>query len=272
LSPQWHSAQLETNGIHIHYTRTGGGHPALVLCHGFTDNGLCWTRLTRRLEDAYDVIMVDARGHGLSDAPESGYAYDDHAADVAGLIRQLELGEPAIIGHSMGAVTAATVAADYPGLVNRVVLEDPPWWASSTVRDLEAAKVASQAWRKENLRQKSQTRRELIAQGRRERPTWADAEWGPWVESKIQVSMSAFDGLAPQEEPWQDLVSRINCPILLVTADTELGALVTAETAEEAAGLWQQGQVVHIPGAGHNIRREQFEPFLTAVTAFLSEP
>ncbi|TMF04127.1 MAG: alpha/beta fold hydrolase, partial [Chloroflexi bacterium] len=64
----WTSGDVNSNGIRIHYTRTRGHKPVLVLAHGATDSGLCWTRLARELESDYDVIMPDARGHGLSEA------------------------------------------------------------------------------------------------------------------------------------------------------------------------------------------------------------
>ena len=70
----WQSGDIETNGIRMHYHRTGGDKPALVLSHGATDSGLCWTRVARVLEADYDVIMPDARGHGRSDAPATAAA------------------------------------------------------------------------------------------------------------------------------------------------------------------------------------------------------
>src|SRR5947209_17951539 len=84
----WTSGEVQTNGIRMHYYRTGGDglKPQLVLAHGATDDGLCWTRVAQALETEYDVIMPDARGHGLSDAPAEGYTASDHAADLAGLI------------------------------------------------------------------------------------------------------------------------------------------------------------------------------------------
>ena len=57
----WTEHDILTNGIRLHYYRTGGDKSPLVLCHGFSDNGLCWTPLARELEADYDVIMVDAR-------------------------------------------------------------------------------------------------------------------------------------------------------------------------------------------------------------------
>src|SRR6516165_1550716 len=101
----WLSGDVQTNGIRMHYYRTGGNKPQLVLSHGATDDGLCWSRVAQALESDYDVVMPDARGHGLTDAPAQGYTAADHAADLAGLIEALGLERPAIGGHSMGAGT-----------------------------------------------------------------------------------------------------------------------------------------------------------------------
>ena len=61
----WMSGVCKANGIHIHYLRTGGRKPPLVLLHGLTASGACWTPLARALQNEYDVVMPDARGTGL---------------------------------------------------------------------------------------------------------------------------------------------------------------------------------------------------------------
>ena len=59
----WIQNDLLVNGVRLHYYRTGhGDKPPLVLVHGFSDNGLCWTPVARDLEAEYDVIMPDMRG------------------------------------------------------------------------------------------------------------------------------------------------------------------------------------------------------------------
>lgn len=98
----WNTAVCETNGINIHYTRTGGNKQPLVLLHGLMAKGRCWKGLAHVLEKEYDVIMPDARGHGNSSVPDFGYRYEDHANDVAGLINTLRLSPPILLGHSMG--------------------------------------------------------------------------------------------------------------------------------------------------------------------------
>src|SRR5690349_7853765 len=106
----WMSGVCETNGIGIHYLRTGGTKPPLVLLHGLMGSGACWTPLARALENECDVVMPDARGHGGSSAPHDGYRYDDHADDVIGLVHGLSLSRPILLGHSMGGMTAAVLA------------------------------------------------------------------------------------------------------------------------------------------------------------------
>ena len=98
----WSSGFVQTNGVRIHYHRTGGDKPALLLSHGITDHGMCWRRVAQALEKEYDLIMVDARGHGHSDAPETGYSSRDHAADLAGLIEALALEKPKLRSAGVG--------------------------------------------------------------------------------------------------------------------------------------------------------------------------
>src|SRR5450631_537721 len=110
LMSNWTTAICEANGIDIHYLRTGGAKPPLVLLHGLTGSGACWSPLARTLEAEFDVVMPDARGHGNSSTPLNSYRYEDHARDVVGLIQGLGLAAPILLGHSMGGMTAAVVA------------------------------------------------------------------------------------------------------------------------------------------------------------------
>jgi pimeloyl-ACP methyl ester carboxylesterase len=270
MSTKWFSGDVVANGVKLHYYRTGGDKPPVVLAHGITDNGLCWTRLAQALEKEYDLIMIDARGHGLSDAPARDYSRKDHAADLAGLVEALGLGKPVLIGHSMGASNVTVAAVTYPDLARGAILEDPPWR-----KDQVAAELAARAaeWRIEIIDRKSQPLAEIIAAGRAENPTWAEAEWQPWAESKLQVNPDVLQWI--DEEMmfayWQNLIPRITCPMLLVTADPALEAIVTPEVAQMMVDLNPQIQVAHISGAGHNIRREQFERYVEVVSTFLRE-
>src|SRR5438270_253676 len=86
----WSEGEVYANGITIHYYRTGGDKkPSILLLHGFTDNGLCWSRVAHELEGSYDVVMTDARGHGRSGAIATGFSTTVLADDAAALIRAL---------------------------------------------------------------------------------------------------------------------------------------------------------------------------------------
>lgn len=269
---EWFSGDVDSNGLRIHYYRTGGDKPPLVLSHGATDSGLCWTRVTRALESEYDVIMPDARGHGLSDAPQSGYSSADHAADLAGLIRALSLDRPALGGHSMGAATTLRLVADYSQLASCAVLEDPPFWLDARSAPVPAREHPRDVIRRNVLEAQATDLQTTIARGRAASPTWAEEEFGPWAEAKLRVSRQFLDSLAsgPPLSEWRELLPRVACPVLLVTADPERGGIITPDAAAEATRLLPALQVLRLSGAGHNIRREQFEAFVATVRSFLT--
>jgi pimeloyl-ACP methyl ester carboxylesterase len=265
----WIEGDVITNGIRMHFYRTGCSNlPPLVLLHGSSDNGMCWISVANALQNDYDVIMPDARGHGLSEAPEIGYESNTMAADVAGLMHALALGQPVVMGHSMGAATAASVAATYPDLVSALILSDPPWWADEPAPPT-AEQVAERVQRVSEMR--AMSIEELKALARKEHPNWPEIELGPWADSKQQHSPHHMSPPRWPRPSFRRLVPQIQCPVLLITADPDKGSLVTPEVAAEAAGLWKEGRVVRITDAGHNIRREQFGPYMEAVRAFLGE-
>ena len=268
----WQSDVVAANGIRLHYTRTGGDKPPLVLAHGVTDDGLCWSRVAAALAAEYDVVMVDARGHGRSDAPESGYDPGEQAADLAGVITALDVNKPAVLGHSMGAATALVLAGTYPGVPGAILLEDPPAWWTSWADSPEAGHRHAEM-RDRFVALKRKTRDELVAGQRAEQPAWDDAELHPWVDAKQRFSPHVLEVIGqanPHRVDWPTLLPRIVCPALLITGDPELGAIVTAETAAALNVFVPRLEIAHVPGAGHSIRRDQFDRYLDTVRKFLA--
>lgn len=264
----WQANFIDTNGIRLHYTRTGGAKPPLVLAHGFSDDGLCWTPVAEILAADYDVIMVDARGHGRSAGPEQGYGSAESAADLAGVITGLGLARPAVLGHSMGAATALALAGTYPTLPGAILLEDPPaWWFA----DPAAVPNRRVRFGERIVALKRKTREELIAEQRIQSPSWSEAELGPWADSKLRLSFYVLNHEGAAAVDWRATVQQITCPTLLITADPDQGAIVTPEGAAALQALVPQAQIAHIPGAGHSIHREQFDHYMQVVRAFLTE-
>lgn len=277
----WLENSIETNGIHIHAYRTGGEKPPLLLLHGVTDNGLCWTPIAHALESRYDVIMLDARGHGSSAGPETGFSLDLLAADAAGCIQALGLERPFVLGHSMGAATALVLAARYPASVRAILLEDPPLSSLDTSSepdipaepDVSAQPAEPNGWLQWLIPLRAQTREERIAV-EREHTHWSEENLLPWAESKEQFDLAVLEhslDRALRAGAWRDIITSIHCPLLLITADHESGAIVTPQIASEVRELNPACQVTFIPSAGHSIRRDQQQPYLAAVTDFLQQ-
>lgn len=267
----WKEDDVLVHGTRIHFYRTGnasGDKPPLVLSHGITDNGLCWQRTAQALEDRYDIIMVDAKGHGQSDKPEDGYASTNHADELADLIESLALTKPLLMGHSMGAGIISTLAARYSDIPARIVLEDPPWRMDNSGTPENRAQAAAE-WRANLLARQEKTVEGIIEEGKEVNPKWDDSEFQHWAEAKKQVTPDVLGYIPSTVVDWQEVVGNIQCPTLLVTGDPALGAIITPEIAATMREINERVQVAHIADAGHNIRRDQFEGFLSVVKEFL---
>jgi N-formylmaleamate deformylase len=255
------------DGIEIFYTRTGNGEkPALVLVHGITDNGLCWHQFAADLEADYDIIMYDAYGHGKSSRVDSNLRFD-LAEDLHDLIDALKLEKPGVIGHSMGATTAARFAAAYPDQLTALVLEDPPWIDLQLIE--QGGHKGMQDWKKQNLAAKKKTVKELLKLKKKEFPHWEETILPQWTQSKHDMDPAFFDLYHSNHTDWQELAKAITVPTLIVTGDNDLGAIVTPKLGIEAVQLLEKGEFGHISRAGHNVRYEQYQPYLTMVRLFL---
>lgn len=270
---QWKTGKIDIQGTNLHYYRSGGSKPALVLVHGITDDGLCWSPVADVLSGEHDVIMVDLRGHGKSDAPEGDYDMVTMATELSGLITGLGLENPVVMGHSLGAMIILALAGLTPNLPLAIILEDPPaFWSDSPPSPEEAEIQAEMSMWFEDLKRK--TRDELLDIARSENPAWSEAEFSPWANSKHRFSPEITQMVDHQETvpvDFKTLLDQITCPVLLITAAPERGAILTDEDVAELQKSVPHLRRAHIPGAGHNIRREQFSRYMDIAQGFLSQ-
>jgi pimeloyl-ACP methyl ester carboxylesterase len=266
----WQAREVHANGIRLHYFRTGGEKPPLVLVHGLSDDALCWRRVVNALASSYDLVFYDVRGHGRSEAPATGHTPEDRAADLVGLIGALGLAPVKLMGHSLGAETVSWVAASHAALVDRMVLEDPPWRRDWAGAGAEERQRMEDSWRASLAEYKTHTLEELVAICRARSPDWDEADLMGWAEGKLAVDLRAAASVSAPRPPWQEIVRRIACPTLLITAEPERGSLVTPEVATEAARLNARIEVLHLAGAGHSVRRDRFAEYIDGVRAFFA--
>ena len=126
---KWDEDTSPGPGVRLHIRRVvePPAQPVLLL-HGLGVGGSIWQAFARRLLPDLAAVAPDLRGHGQSDAPPSGYAPVDYATDLIELIEGedwLEAPVP-VVGHSLGALVALTLADLRPDLVRWLVLLDPP--------------------------------------------------------------------------------------------------------------------------------------------------
>lgn len=257
----WLTGVCNANGIEIHYSRTGGARP-LVLLHGLIGSGACWSPVARLLEGDYDVVMPDARGHGRSSAPLSGYRYDDHARDVIALIQELRLAAPVLLGHSMGGMTAAVVASKLGAGLSGLVLADPTFLSPERQREVHESDVLEQH---RQILAADET--DLLTQLKARHPRRSTELVELLAEARLRTRVEAFAVLTPPNPDYRQLMSTIDVPTLLVIGDNN--PVVSLEMAQELQRLNPRLCLEQITATGHGLHYDQPDRFAAAVRSFL---
>jgi pimeloyl-ACP methyl ester carboxylesterase len=96
---------VENQGVRIHYEVEGRGPPVLLL-HGLSSDYRLWYGLgyVKELSKDYELILVDARGHGASDKPHNPEAYDMGlmVGDLVAILDDRGIPRASFFGYSMG--------------------------------------------------------------------------------------------------------------------------------------------------------------------------
>jgi pimeloyl-ACP methyl ester carboxylesterase len=112
-------------GIRIHYHLEGQG-PPLLMIHGWSDSLDDWYDhgYVDVLKSKYQMILLDARGHGRSDKPHAPEAYnmDVVVSDVVTVLDHLGLDQTVYLGHSMGARIGFSLADIVPERISAFIL------------------------------------------------------------------------------------------------------------------------------------------------------
>ncbi len=260
LPDQWNTATLRANGVDLRYYRTGDG-PTIVMAHGLYDSGQRWLPLVKDLAEEYEVVVYDARGHGRSDASETGYDVESRVADLIGVVRELEIENPILLGHSMGGATVAWTAAERPELPRALILEDPVGIHQTPDRDPEerAALVREIL---DNVA--GQSVEDLVAEHYSERdPDQARRLATASLECSPHVAEVAREGYP---STLAEIFPQITCPTLVLRSDGDVERRVRDL---DAADSLSDGRLVHVPDARHYVMEDAYDAVVTEIRTFL---
>ncbi|WP_322419183.1 alpha/beta fold hydrolase [Mesorhizobium huakuii] len=110
--------QVEHEGARIWYATFGAGRPVILLHGGLGHSGNWGFQVAALVENGYQVVVIDSRGHGRSSRDERPYKYELMASDVLAVMDRLHLKKAAVVGWSDGACVALILgmkAADRVG-------------------------------------------------------------------------------------------------------------------------------------------------------------
>ena len=110
--------------VRVHEGSPTSPYGGLLLHHGLASSQRIWDLMVPRLTRRFRVVTYDARGHGLSAKPSSGYGFGPVVADARAVIRATKLRRPLVAGHSWGAMVALELAARHPRAIGGAVLVD----------------------------------------------------------------------------------------------------------------------------------------------------
>ena len=268
--------------------------PQLVLLHGITSSAAAnWPSIAHWSQRGWRVIALDARGHGLSPRwqPQQllragQQLVDDvvevleylptpaaaqNAAPTAGASEPTPAAglKPILIGHSMGAATAAVVAAQRPDLVSALVLEDPARYGTRSPSELLRRGQARANHVNRTLADLPSSLAALLENaGTPGQPSAREALPSLWASQQLDQSLLGTGVVAPEVE-FTQLMESISLPTLLLTGDrrgeARVGAQLLAQLMEQNPNIC--GQVM--PGAGHQVRRANPQAYYDVVDAFL---
>lgn len=105
------------------------GAQPLVLAHGFGCDQHMWRLVAPHFEDAFTVVTFDHVGAGGSDAsaydPVRHGSLQGYADDVLAIVRELDLRDVVLVGHSVSAMVAVLAAVAEPDRFAKLVLVAP---------------------------------------------------------------------------------------------------------------------------------------------------
>jgi pimeloyl-ACP methyl ester carboxylesterase len=237
--------------------------PELVLLHGGSQNAHTWDTVAMALDRP--LVAIDLPGHGHSDgpgeSPEGQLDAHGNAVDVAAAIRQLAPAAKAVVGMSLGGLTAIALSAEAPELVRKIVLVDVlPGIKGQRARHITdfvngPASFASldelleRTARFNPVRSRSSLRRGILHNAEQQ----PDGTWvWRWARHRRPAPASPAPGGTRYGPLWEEL-SSITVPLLLARG-LRPDSVLDDDDERELLRRLPSAQVIHVEEAGHSLQ------------------
>lgn len=268
--------KIVANGVELHYISAGTGEP-LILLHGGQGDYRSWEPQIAELSRFYRVISYSRRYNFPNQNPQTatGFSVNTEAADLAALIKALKLKRVNLVGTSMGAATALTMAVEYPKLVRSLVLAEPPLlaWARHFPE--------GPALYDDFMKRIQEPAREAFAAGNDEAAMrfFVDGFAKPGrfdglpaeVRAGIMQNAGFFRMMSRSNNPYPEFDRRalwsLRMPVLVITGEKTIQ--IHRRIDEELTKAIPRARSATIPNAGHGSPRENPNAFTEVVKNFL---
>ena len=260
--------KVDVNGIGIHYELSGKQErPVVALSHSLSTNLAMWDAQIAALEDDFQVLRYDTRGHGSSDAPAGPYTLEQLAQDAICLLDHLGFDRNDFIGISMGGMIGQALALNYPERLHSLVLCD-----TTSVMPAEAQPI----W-KDRIDNANKHGLQALVDETLDRwftPPYLNENPLPVQRIRDQILTTPVAGFVGCSEAicrldYLDRLSEIRLPVLIIVGEDDPGTPVSASEAihERIEG----SQLKIIPSARHLCNVERAYEFNELVLSFLKD-
>jgi 2-succinyl-6-hydroxy-2,4-cyclohexadiene-1-carboxylate synthase len=254
------------------YTLSGdAGDPALLFLHGFMGSSEDWRDTIAALDGRYRCLAMDLPGHGASlGLPPENYTFEGATRALLNLLDELGIGRPAIVGYSMGGRLALYLALRHPERCAGLFVES----ASPGIEDA-AERQARREADEERARRLEDDFESFLANWYRQ-PLFASlARREGLVEAMIEARARndpgeltiSLRGMGTGRGPtlWGELAG-LRVPALVVAGEFDEKFV---RVSHRMAGPSPNVRVAVVPDAGHNVRAEVPEAYLSLLETFL---
>lgn len=240
--------------------------PVVVLVNSLGTDLHLWDPQAAALAERFRVVRYDTRGHGRSPSPAGPYTIDELGTDLVGVLDRVGAHHAsAVVGISLGGLTALWLAAHKPERVERVVLAN----TAARVGTREGWQARAALVRRDGM--------EAVADAVIERflsPAFRAAD--PDTAERLRTGLRSLDpeGYAACCEALATADLRPVTPEVAVPALVVGGTEDVATPVADATWLAEhlpRAQLTVLPGAGHLSSIEQPDAFTERVLAFLAE-